>query len=1087
MKQICKRLSVMFLALTIISGTVLTTGIVAQADTYKVLFSDEFNSYNQTTNKLKKEAMNDNGWNTPSNTQGSYNTGAAYEIPHNVGTNINVANWSGSSAWTDYNVRVTLTLLSNEDATGLTRAGITGRLYASDNVNQGYDLLVVKEQVTDIGAILLLRCDGEDLTQVSIPRLGNDVPFNLKLEFRGTNLYGYLNDELKISYDTANDETKYTSGWAGIRKTHKSGLGVRYDNFIVSENVAGIYPEGYLYYNNFDATSTLEVAGFHASNSLKNSDPATISSGVFNLKAGGYAYLRDVAGSYGWEDYTVEADVAMIKGDSDSSKGYAGIVARSTDGKNDGYEFRMDSTGSKKSLALAKRNGTTSELGTKEWDFAFNDSHKMIMTVCGDNIMCWFDGTLVFDVVDPDVVTYSRGYAGIRSTGGTENLNSKVDNFSVRTYQKPTVTYPDGYLYCNDFESEARLTNEGWLNDGKKANGVYTLDGSSNNYLTGVDASKEWADYVVEADVMLHDDGTEPQYAGIVGRSTEPRGNGYEFIIVKDDGITTARLYKRGVYSGMINSEKYQTEVTLESGQMNYLKMVLDGTDIYCYLNGELVFEVTDNDTEKVVGTRNNKQVNLALPQFLKGYAGVISASGSAKSSYDNFEVREIKESDYPPAAVYPEGYLYYNDFSSVRSIDKEGWRLNGTKKDGFYILDGADDKDKIASNNYLTKVAGSTEWTDYVVEADVVLHDNGEYPQYTAIVARSTSTSNNGYELQLITKEEGTSLELRHRGKGEENRKLEVKNISVIPNEVHSMKMVVQGATITCYFDGVKMFDVTDEINPYLKGYAGVRSSDGTAQSSFDYFAVRKITDDDMIKDPIIKKQDGDIWFFDDFLGEESMTERGWSTDKVAIRNGSAFITTRVVADKIQDADKWTDYEVSAIVYVDKEAGIHGTATSGATAIVARSLSSTSGYEFGILTSGTSTSYLRLLDRKTGLNIGEDKTTKITAGEHELRMVCIGKEIYCYFDGSLVIAVQSDSWAAGYAGMRAANVDSYYKDFTVRKARPVTTTIRPSGTVSPATGDAGVNSAVIYAAALMLSLSMIGLVVTATYSRKRR
>ena len=35
MKQICKRLSVIFLALTIISGSVLTTGLVVNADTYQ--------------------------------------------------------------------------------------------------------------------------------------------------------------------------------------------------------------------------------------------------------------------------------------------------------------------------------------------------------------------------------------------------------------------------------------------------------------------------------------------------------------------------------------------------------------------------------------------------------------------------------------------------------------------------------------------------------------------------------------------------------------------------------------------------------------------------------------------------------------------------------------------------------------------------------------------------------------------------------------------------------------------------------------------------------------------------------------------
>ena len=70
---------------------------------------------------------------------------------------------------------------------------------------------------------------------------------------------------------------------------------------------------------------------------------------------------------------------------------------------------------------------------------------------------------------------------------------------------------------------------------------------------------------------------------------------------------------------------------------------------------------------------------------------------------------------------------------------------------------------------------------------------------------------------------------------------------------------------------------------------------------------------------------------------------------------------------------------------------------------------------------------------------------------------------------------------------MRSANVDSYYKDFTVRKARPVTMTIPPAGTVSPVTGDFGVNTAVIYGAALVLSLSIIGFVVTSSYSRKRR
>ncbi len=1077
MKQICKRLSVIFLALTIISGSVLTTGIVVNADTYREIYKEDFNSYEKkTSGSANANAMKANGWTAPddtqpymSNTQGNYNTGAVYEIPHNKGTSICVAYAKNASQWTDYSVQATMTLLPHKDAAGITRAGVTGRQYVVDN-NTGYDLVVIKNEVTDKGATIQLRCDGKMINEAKIPSLENDVAFTLRLEFRGTKLYGYLDNKLMVSKETANDEVKYSAGWAGIRKTDSKGYGVRYDDFIVSEIVPGTYPEGYLYHTNFEEAVLAEAEDPFGAIGFISTSKNKIENKEVQLAAGGRAYLTKVVGSLDWEDYTVEAKVQIIKNESDTAtKGNAGIIARSSNENQDGYEFSMNYSGSTRKVTLTKRNGKTSALGEKAYPFEFNKYYTLTMTVQGDNIMCYINDELVFDVEDKDAVTYATGYAGFRSTGQTADkgyLNGKIDDFSVKKYQAPTVVYPDGYFYFNDFETNARLKNEGWLREGTKTDGTYVLDGNTNNYLTGVKDSDTWTDYVVEADVMINDDGTLPQYAGIVGRATGARTDGYELILVKeeDTGNTVVRLYKRGVSSGKINDKINKVNVTWEPGKMNTLKMVLKGADIYCYYNDEIVFELTDEDP------------------YLTGYAGVISATGTATSTYDNYAVREIQPTDYPADAVYPQGYLYYNNFSALRAMNKEGWRSDGDKFNGAYVLEAE-------KYNYLTNVEGSKEWTDYVVEADVTLHDNGEYPQYTGIAARSKDLRNEGYELRLITEEAGTHVRLYKRGidSGKINDKVNKINVSAIPNEKHTLKMVVEGATITCYFDGVKMFEVTDQNDPYLSGYAGVHSPAGTADSSFEYFAVRQIGDADVVKDAVIKKQDGDIWFYDNFMGEESMTERGWSTDKVAIRNGSAFVTTRVVADKIQDADKWTDYEVSAIVYVDKEAGIHGTATSGASAIVARSLSSTSGYEFGILTSGTSTSYLRLFDRKTGLNIGEDKTTKITAGEHELRMVCIGKEIYCYFDGSLVIAVQSDSWAAGYAGMRSANVDSYYKDFTVRKARPVSTTIRPSAPVSPVTGDAGMDRAVIYGAAMVLSLSMIGFVVTATYSRKKR
>ena len=307
------------------------------------------------------------------------------------------------------------------------------------------------------------------------------------------------------------------------------------------------------------------------------------------LAAGGRAYLTKVVGSLDWEDYTVEAEVQIVKNENDTAtKGNAGIIARSSNENQDGYEFSMNYSGSTKKVTLTKRNGETSDLGTMPYEFEFNKYYTLRMTVQGNNIMCYIEDELVIDVEDKDAVTYATGYAGFRATGKTADegyLNGKIDDFSVKTYQAPEVVYPDGYFYFNDFKSNARLKNEGWRSDnGTKADGVYTLDGSSHNYLTGVKDSDTWTDYVVEAEVMINDDGTLPQYAGIVGRATDARTDGYELILVKEDsGNTVVRLYKRGVSSGKINDKVNKVNVTWEPGKMNTLKLVLKGADIYCY------------------------------------------------------------------------------------------------------------------------------------------------------------------------------------------------------------------------------------------------------------------------------------------------------------------------------------------------------------------------------------------------------------------------------------------------------------------------------------------------------------------------
>ena len=68
MKQICKRLSIIFLALAVISGSVLTTEMVVNADIYKEVFSDDFESYEKkTSGAANKNAMIAKGWDVNTN------------------------------------------------------------------------------------------------------------------------------------------------------------------------------------------------------------------------------------------------------------------------------------------------------------------------------------------------------------------------------------------------------------------------------------------------------------------------------------------------------------------------------------------------------------------------------------------------------------------------------------------------------------------------------------------------------------------------------------------------------------------------------------------------------------------------------------------------------------------------------------------------------------------------------------------------------------------------------------------------------------------------------------------------------------
>ena len=869
MKQLCKRLIAVFCALMIVSGSIFTVDVLQAEAEYNVLFSDDFDSYGDNTNgSANKDAMIAKGWGlgegNMNNTIGNFNRGEYYRVPYN-GRDGEMATFtmltsgvSGASEWDDYSVEATMKFEYEEGMTGTTTASVGGRI---DGLN-GYFLEVTQAKPTNSGAkVRIRRYPSKELVSYNVTKFDLNTEFTLKLEFVGTVLNGYYNGQCVVTYDTKDDTTKYAKGCAGIRKTTSTGCNVIWDDFVVKEEVPDapvVYPDGYFYWNDFSSDKELKQEGWTGNGTKVNQ--------AFQLPAGSAGYLRDVSGSINWTDYIVEADVTLSSGTA--TEGIASIIARSTDTSRNGYEYRMSYKPSGTSLVLYKRATSGKTLATYNISFELDTAYKMTMAVKGNNIMCWFGDTLVFDYVD-STDPYLTGYTGVRAPGSATNLSSIYDNYAVREYEEPTVVYPDGYFYYNDFESPRNLMKDGWNHDGTKENGVYVLAGGAANYLRDLEGSSEWTDYVVEADVMTNGDGSEDQFASIIGRSTDTTKSGYEYRLTqKASGETYVVLYKRGASGGKIN--------------------------------------------------------------------------------------------------------------------------------------------------------------------------------------------------------------------------KLEHKfNVSVIPGEMNHLKLVLNGATITCYFNGMKLMEVVDS-DPYLTGYAGVRSPSGTVTGSYDNFAVREIRDTDIVTEEQLQKQDGTVWFYDDFTADSSFTERGWDTDDVELYDSTVNLNGRLAVSGIEGSDKWTDYQVEAIVSVDKNGGLIGDATLGWAAICTRTTSKTTGYEFGIITPSSAAAYLRLYDRANKENIAVDKTVMIEEGEHKLTMACVGNVITCYFDGTLIFTAQNDTATAGTAALRSSGYPTYYKSISVGEVVATSVVVPPSADnviVSPATGDWMDNMTGV--SMVVFVVSAVGLIITIWYKRK--
>ena len=518
------------------------------------------------------------------------------------------------------------------------------------------------------------------------------------------------------------------------------------------------------------------------------------------------------------------------------------------------------------------------------------------------------------------------GRAAIYKLTSTSQVS--FDNFKAVPYEEPQEPVDPNAFFTDKFNDDKNMTENGWQNDssGTKASGVYTLNATKSNYVSGVTDAATWTDYAVTAkvktgiDALPTDDSSN--IVSIVARTTSNAAQGYEFRICADKNGTYYRLYKRGPAGGKINGETLELHKDIDLTQTHNLKIIVMGARVLCYNGDELIFDITDNYEDNV--------------EYSAGYAGVRAPVGTG--IYDDFIVRKITDEEKqaiealtpptPPTPPeeeeedLPENILYQDDFESSKTMAQEGWNASsetGTKANGVFTVNSG-------KATYLTGIADSDKWDDYVVEGDIGYNSTtgaGDTVSVTNLVARSTNTVLSGYEFGIRYNADGTT-EIRLYKRRPANSTLKAMELTlpyaVLPDTLYHAKLVVLGDRLIGYFNGIKMFDVVDN-EAYMEGYAGIRNAGSGYTSTFDNFTVRKILTSDIVDDKKIEKMKGDVWFKDDFNDETSLTERGWDNDAAEFTGGAVTLVrtaNSMYISGVEGAEKWTDYTVSADVTID-------------------------------------------------------------------------------------------------------------------------------------------------------------------------
>lgn len=252
---------------------------------------------------------------------------------------------------------------------------------------------------------------------------------------------------------------------------------------------------------------------------------------------------------------------------------------------------------------------------------------------------------------------------------------------------------------------------------------------------------------------------------------------------------------------------------TLNLNQDYNVKTEVNGSTLRLIVNGVLQLETTDTSF-------TSGKIGLYIWHAEANYDDiVVSQPGMNSPTPTPTATATPTPTPIPTTTPTPTagGSLFSDNFEDGNAA---GWtNVNGTWSvvtDGTYVY-----KNTNTVGESLT-YAGQSTWTNYTVEAKVKLYNSGSTVG-AGVVARYTD-SNNYYMFRV---HEGSDKAQLYKKIGGSFTLLNEGAVTINPNTTYTLKLVLNGSSLTGYVDGVQKVSITD--SGLTGGRIGARGYDAS------------------------------------------------------------------------------------------------------------------------------------------------------------------------------------------------------------------------------------------------------------------